>query len=233
MPSGGGRVERCEVVRDAAPGDGQLVAVEQAGVQQFAHHDGHAAGPVEVAHQEPAGGAGVDEVGDAPADAVEVGQRQVDAGLVRDREQVQYRVRGPADGHDHRDRVLQRSPRDHPPGPDVGLQQRQDGLAARAGERAAARVDRRRRRGARQAETQRLDRARHRVRGVHPAAGALGRAGGDLDRVQARVVELPGGVRADGLEDVLQVDVPLDLAVRPGGAQPPGEDRAAVAEHRR
>jgi hypothetical protein len=44
----------------------------------------------------------------AVADPVEVLEGQLDPSLVRDREQVQHRVGGPADRHHDGDRVLER-----------------------------------------------------------------------------------------------------------------------------
>ena len=49
---GRGRVERGEVLGHRLAGDGEAVAVQQAGVEQVLHHHRHAADAVEVGHVE-------------------------------------------------------------------------------------------------------------------------------------------------------------------------------------
>ena len=82
--------------------------MEQPGVEQLLHDDLHAADAVEVGHVVLAVRLHVGDVRDARADAVEVVELELDAGLVRDREQVQHRVRRAADAMRDRDRVLER-----------------------------------------------------------------------------------------------------------------------------
>src|SRR5436190_5210240 len=86
------RRDRGEVLFDCPPGHREGVAVKQAGVEQRAHDDGDAAYPVDVAHHVAAERLDVSEVRRAVAYAVEIIETQVDAGLVRDREQVQHRI---------------------------------------------------------------------------------------------------------------------------------------------
>ena len=67
------------------------------------------------------------------ADPGEVVERQLDVGLVGDRQQVQHRVGGAAERHHHRDRVLERLLGQDVAGGDAAAQQLDDGLpAARA-----------------------------------------------------------------------------------------------------
>ena len=49
---GRGRVEVGEVLGHRLAGDREAVAVQQAGVEELLHHDGHAADRVEVEHVE-------------------------------------------------------------------------------------------------------------------------------------------------------------------------------------
>ena len=81
-----GRGDGGKILRHGAAGDGQHVAVQQAGVQQRPHYHWNAADPVDVGHHEPAERLDVGQVRNRGADPVEVVDRQRDAGLVGDRE---------------------------------------------------------------------------------------------------------------------------------------------------
>src|SRR5690606_40401101 len=74
----------------------------------------------------------------------------------------------------------------------------------------------------REAEAERLDRGRHRVRGVHAGARTGPRDSGRLDLLELRVADLAGRMRAHRLEHRHDVTV-----LRPR------LDRAAVDEYRR
>ena len=50
LPSGIGRGDVGEVLGHGLAGDSQAVAVQQTGIQQRLHHDGHAADAVDVGH---------------------------------------------------------------------------------------------------------------------------------------------------------------------------------------
>ncbi len=50
LPSTSGGRDVGEVLGHRLPGDGEAVAVQQTGIQQRAHDDGHAADPVDVGH---------------------------------------------------------------------------------------------------------------------------------------------------------------------------------------
>ena len=154
------------------------------------------------------------------ADPVEVVERQVDLGLVRDGEQVQHRVGGAAERHHHGDRVLERLP-----GQDLSRavmpwrSMLDHGLAGAPGEAVAAAVGRRRRGRAGQRHAQRLGRAGHRVRGVHAAAGALAGADRALDRVDVLAAHQPAGAGADRLERVDDRDLALGAVGQLGDAR--------------
>ena len=100
-----------------------------------------------------------------------------------------------------------------------------DRLAGCAGDAVAAPVDRGWARRAGQRHAQRLGRARHRVRGVHAAAGALARADRALDGVDLLAGDQAARAGPDRLERVGDVHLPL--------AHVPGQDRPGVDEHRR
>ena len=103
-----GRGDVGEVLGHRAAGDGQDVAVQQPGVEQRPHHHRDAADPVDVGHDVLAERLDVGQVRHLRADPVEVVERQVDLGLVGDREQVQHRVGRAAERHHDGDRVLER-----------------------------------------------------------------------------------------------------------------------------
>ena len=76
--------------------------------EQLAEDRLDAAHAIEVDHVVLAVRLHVGDVRHARADAVEVVELELDLRLVRDREQVQHRVRGAAERHRDRDRVLER-----------------------------------------------------------------------------------------------------------------------------
>ena len=78
---------------DAAAGDGRRVAVEQAGFEQALGHERDPPGLVEIHGHVVAPRLEAAQQRRALADGVEVVDRQLDAGLARDGEQVQHRVR--------------------------------------------------------------------------------------------------------------------------------------------
>ena len=175
------RVDRGEVLGDGLAGDGEAVAVQQAGVEQCPHDDRHAADLVDVGHHVAAERLEVAQVRDPVADAVEVVERQLHLGLAGDGEQVQHGVGGAAEGHGHGDGVLERLLGHDVAGGDAQAQQVDHGLAGLAGEVVAAAVGRGRRGRAGQGHAEGLADAGHGVGGVHAAAGAFARADGLFD----------------------------------------------------
>src|SRR5690606_37747602 len=133
-----GRVDPGEVLGDGLAGDGEAVAVDEAGVEQRLHHHRDTADAVDVVHDVPAEGLEVAQVRDAVGDAAEVVQGELDLGLVGDGEQVEDRVGRATERHDHGDGVLQGLLRDDVAGGDALPQHLHDRLAAAAGEGVAA-----------------------------------------------------------------------------------------------
>ena len=219
---GVGRSQLGEVLRHRPARDGQRVAVQQAGVQQGLEDDGDAADAVHVGHHEPAERLHVGQEGGAVTDPVEVLEREVDLGLVGDRHQVQHRVRRAPEGHDDGDGVLEGLLGHDLPGGDALAEHVHHGLARGDGVGVTTAVRGGRRGAPGERHAQRLRDAGHRVGGVHPAAGALTRAGGLLDGVQLVAGDQPTGAGADGLEDVDDRQVPV--------VEPPGHGRPGVEE---
>ena len=112
-------IEIGEVLGHGLAGDGEAIAVEQTVLEQLAENQLHAADTVEVGHVVLAVRLHVGDVRNARADAIEVVELELDTRLVRDREQVQHRVRGAAERHRDRDRVLERLFRHDLPRPDA------------------------------------------------------------------------------------------------------------------
>ena len=85
---------------------------------------------------------------------------------------------------------------------------------------------------ARGAYAQELERHRHRIGGELTAARARAGAGGVLEAVERVVVDAPGGVRADGLVDLLERDLLAVEDARGDGAGVEGEARDIEARQR-
>ena len=96
------------VSRHGLAGDGEAVAVEQAGVEQRLHERTDAADGDEFGHEMFAAGLEVGEHGHAFADAREVVEGQLHLRGVRDGEQVQHGVGRAAERDDDGDGVLER-----------------------------------------------------------------------------------------------------------------------------
>ena len=118
-----------EVLGEGLSGDGERVAVHQARVEQRLHEHRQSAAAVDVVHHVLAERLQVADVRHLRADAVEVVEGELDLGLAGDREQVQHDVRGAAEGHAHRDGVLERLLGEDLTRGDAVLQQVDDGLA--------------------------------------------------------------------------------------------------------
>src|SRR5437867_12483793 len=82
--------------------------MEQPRFEQSFGHKRCATGRIEIGRHEPASGLQVDEQWNLAVDPVEVINAELDAGLARDSEQMQHRVRGPAGRRHRSDGVLQR-----------------------------------------------------------------------------------------------------------------------------
>ncbi|WP_162938492.1 hypothetical protein [Mycobacterium kyogaense] len=161
-------------------------------------------------------------------DACEVGQRQVDLRFPRDGQQVQNRVGGTAERHDHGDGVLERLLGEDVARGDTAAQHVDDGGAGAPGVLVAAGVDRDRRSTARQRHSEGFGRRRHGVGGVHAAAGALAGTDRALDDVDVGARHQPARARAHGFERVDDRDFFLGAIGQLGDT---GHDRAVVEEH--
>ncbi len=204
--------------------------MQQTGIQQCLHHDGHPADVVDVEHHVLAERLHVRQVRHLLTDPGEVLQRQLDVGLVRDRQQMQHRVGGATEGHHDRDRVVERLLGEDVARGDAAAKQLDNGLPAAAGEPVASPVGGGRGGAARQRHAERLSRAGHGVGGVHAAAGALAGTDGAFDRVDVLARHQAPRACADGLERVDDRDVHLGAVVQLGLA---GQNRARVQKHAR
>ncbi len=223
LPSGSGGAMWARFSRHGLAGHRQAIAVHQTGIQQRLHHHGHTADVVDVEHHVLAERFHVRQVRHLLADAGEVLQRQLDVGLVGDRQQMQHRIGRAAERHHHRDRVLERLLGEDVAGGDAAAQQFDDGLPAAPGEPVAPAVGGRRGGAARQRHADRLGGTGHGVGGVHAAARALAGADRPLDRVDVLARHQAAGARADRLERVDDRDVHLGAVGELGLA---GQDRA-------
>ena len=179
-----GRVDLGQVLGHGPAGHRQHVAVQQAGVEQVLHHDGHAADAVEIGHVELAARLHVGDVGHAGRDAVEVVEVEGDPGLVGDGQQVEHGVGRAAERVGDRDGVLERRLRHDVPRGDAEAEQLDHRLAGAHRVVVAPAIDRRRGRRAGQRHADGLADRGHGVRREHAAARALARAGLALDVAQ-------------------------------------------------
>ena len=223
-------VEFAQVLGERLAGDGERVAVQQALVEHGLHDDRDAAVTVDVVHDVLAERLHVGDVRRLVADAVEVVQRQVDLRLAGDRQQVQHDVRRAAERHREGDRVLERLLGQDVAGRDAQAQQVDDGLARAVGVVVAAAVGGGGGGGAREAQSERLGDRRHRVGGVHAAAGALAGGEGALDALEVGLGHPARHARADALERVDDRDVLLGAVAE---LHPAGRDRSGVEEDAR
>ena len=220
-----GRVEQLEVLTHGPAGDRHALTVEQTRVEQMLQNHGNTADGVEIGHVELAARLHVGDVRDVRPDAVEVGERKVDAGLVGDGEQMEHGVRRATERKGDHDGVLEGFFGQDVASPNVLLEQVHDGLARRNRIVIAAAVDGRRACTPRQRKPQRLADAGHGVRREHAGAAPLGGTRVVLDEREFFVGELADGMGADRFEDTRDVE---RLAVRPAT----GKDRAAIEEDR-
>ena len=223
------RIDVGEVLRHGLARHREAVTVQQSRIQQRLHHHGHATDPVHIVHDVASEWLEVAQVRDAGGYAVEVGQREVDLGLMCDREQVQHRVGGAAEGHHHGDGVLERLLRHDLTGRNASAKQLDHGLARLVGEVVPPAIGRRRGCRSRKRHPHCFRNRGHRVRGVHPAAGAFARADGPLNPVQITLAHQPALAGAHRLEGVNQRDFLLRAVLE---LDPARHDRAGVEEDR-
>ena len=224
-----GLVGLAGVLADRAAGDRDRVLVQQAGVEQALGDELVAAGRVEVGGDVPAAGLEVAQHRRALGDAVEVVDVELDAGLAGDGEQVQHAVRRAARRGDRGDRVLQRVLRDDVARAQAAVEHVHHELAGRDRDLGLARVLGRHHRRAHRADAEELEGHRHRVGGELAAAGAGAGAGDELELGEVLVAHRARGVRADGLEDVLDRHVVAAEARRARSSRRRASRRAGSA----
>jgi hypothetical protein len=122
----------CEILGERAAADRQAAAMQHAGVEQSLLQGLNAADANQLRHHVTTARPQVGEHGRSIADAREVREREIDSRFVRNREQVQHRVRRPAEGDDRRDGVLERLLRQDVRGFDAAVDQCDDRFAGAA-----------------------------------------------------------------------------------------------------
>ena len=212
-------------------GDGEAVAMQQAGHQQGFHHLWDAAGAVQVHRQVLAAGLEVAQHGGFHAHALKVVNRPVDLGSVGDRQEVQHGVGGSSCGHDHGDCVFDRLASHDVTRLDVFL----DGFHQNFGrlpggvELFVVRVCHGA--GVGQRDAQRLEGRGHGVGGVHAATGTGARYRPALDLQQVRIAQATGGVFAHSLKHADDVQVTALVVPRQDGAAVNIDGRHIGAQH--
>ena len=137
------------------------------------------------------------------ADAIEVGQRELDASLFRNREEVQHGVGRSAGRGNDRNRVLDRLARDDVSRFASELRELHHLLAHCFSNLGLLGIGRRHAAAAEHADAERLGDDRHRVRGELTAAGARAGTRDVFDQLEIAVVHAARRVRADRFEHVL------------------------------
>jgi len=210
-------------------GDGEGIAMQEAGVEEGFHERPDAADGDEFGHQMFAAGFQIGEHGHAFANAGEVVEGQFHLGGMRDGEQMEDGIGGTAEGDDDGDGVFKGLFREDGAGAQTGFKHLEDDGAGAAavfefgwgnGVLGGA---------VGQAHAEGLDGGGHGVGGVHAAAGAGARDGALLNGQEFGVGDFVIGVRADGLEDRDDVElagVAGDAAGQNGAAI--NKDRGAV-----
>ena len=219
-------LDRC--VRDLAEGaavDRAGARVEQAGLLQLPRHERDAAGVVHVVCVPASPGLHVGDDRRLRRDALEVVDREVDAEVAGDRDEVQDAVRRPAGRRDRRDGVLERLLRHERARRDVVPHGLNGEPADLVGGLLLCHVHRGDAVRAERREAEEVEDRRHRVRRELTAARARSRARRRLELVQVCVRDLPRRVRADPLVDVPDRDLTLSVEA--------WRDRAGVEGDRR
>ncbi len=235
--------------------DGRDVAAQQAGPVQFAEQGGDAAGPVDVLDQIVAVRGDLAQARDRPGHGVDVGQAEVEFGLVGRGQQMEHGVGRAAHGDVQAHRVLERRPGGDPPRQHrlvvlvvVAVRQRDDGPAGVLVQLSAGGVRGQRGAVAGEGQAEGLGQAVHRVGREHARAGAAGRAGLLLQPGQVGVGDGGGGGVGDHRDQVQAgphgpVDQPGAAALHRSagdehgrevesqrGHQHPGRDLVAVGD---
>ena len=204
-----------QVFRHGLAGHGHAFAVKQSRIQQGFHQRLNAADRDQLRHQVSAAGFYVRHHRNASADAGKIIQLQLDPGGMSHSKQMQHRVGGAAERDNNRNRVLECFTGHDVARLDITLDQFEHGFACAMAVILLGIGNGFLCRTVRQAHAERLDRRRHRVRGIHAAAGAGTRYRGQLDLVKLVIADLAGRVAADCLEhgnDIPALGARLDRA---------------------
>ena len=113
-------------------------------IGQLRHQRGQPPGIVKLLHEEPAGRHEIGDVGNAPAEAIEVFQCQFDAGAPRQCEEMDDRIGGPADRRVDSNGILEGFPREKVREPQVFVHETHDAAAREVRDPLAVRGDARR-----------------------------------------------------------------------------------------
>ena len=189
-----------DILPDGLSVRGNQRSIDQSFLVQLCDDSLHTACAVQVVHVRTACRCQVAQVRGLAAELVEDLHVQLDTGLVRDREQVQYGVGGAAQRHVACQRVTDGLLVDDLTGSDVLLNQIHDCHAGVLRQHDAVAVDSRDCAVTGQSDSKRLAEAVHAVRGVHAAAGSAARAYVLLELQQAFIVDDAGLPRAYRLE---------------------------------
>ena len=179
-----------QVIHERPARDRERGGVEQ--VPHFAHHRQESPRPEQVVHEVAAGRLQVHQQRHVRSDPVEVVDGEVDAEPSGDGQQVHHRVRGPADGGERDDRVVEARPRQECGRTHVVRNQphRQAPRLVRGLEQ--PRIGSRSARHTGDDRAQRLCDQRHRGGGAHRVAVTLAADHRRLAREEHRLAERPG-----------------------------------------
>ena len=230
------RRDGCEIFRQRLAGHRHDVAMQQAGSQQFLHHDRHAADRMQASHRERTVRLQIGKQRNPLADLLDAFDRDRHLRLARDREQMQVHVGRAAHRIDGGDRVLERPLGHDVARPDAGFHQPVQGIDRRARlsadvgmDIAAGVVVGGMRGAARQHHADRFRNRAHRVGREHRAAGAA--AGHDVafDFQQFVGRDAAGFVGRAGL-GVIE-DGQIVALARPGPERDPARRTGAGIKH--
>ena len=216
----GGLLDRLALLAEGAPGDGQRVAVDVAAIDQTLRQDGDPSGSVQLDRSKTSTGLEVAQQRSTAADAIDIVDREVDADLARQGEQVKHRVGRATACGDRGDRVVEGAARQDLRRPPIGREHVERELAHPLRGPVLLGIHLRDGVEAHGREADHLHQHRHRVRRVLAAARARTRTSDGLELGEVGVGDLARGRRADRLVDVAH----RDLLAAPRA----GHDRAAI-----
>ena len=205
-----------EVFCPGLSGDGQAVAIDQAGFVQRLHQHGHAARFAEILGNIVATGFEVRDVRRLLEDLRDVFEIELNAALMRHGWQMKRRIGRAAGRGDDDGRILEGFPRTNIARAQILLDQLHHHFTTGHGIAVTVGVRRWQRRGERQGEADGLRDAGHRVRRELAAARPVARTGDLFQRVKFLVGHLvrASGMRAHSLEHVKHGDIAALIGAR-------------------